>query len=122
VFVVGLFSFRDHLRRAAVAEPSERLRRRRTAAHTAAARRDRRGAEHAEAWTTGRIRSLAARRIAALERPGGGARRVDDKHPQNVFSLGLIAPLFRRAKIIGCHRDPRDNVLFVTRVTAVTSF
>jgi hypothetical protein len=28
-----------------------------------------------------------------------------------VFSLGLIAILFPRAKIICCHRDARDNAL-----------
>ncbi len=46
-----------------------------------------------------------------MQARGGPASRVVDKHPQNVFSLGLIALMFPRAKIICCHRDARDNVL-----------
>jgi tetratricopeptide (TPR) repeat protein len=37
-----------------------------------------------------------------------GASRVVDKMPDNLNHLGLIALLFPRAKVIICHRDPRD--------------
>lgn len=49
-----------------------------------------------------------------LEKLSSGEKdslRSVDKHPDNLFSLGLIALLFPKAKIIYCHRDPRDNAL-----------
>ncbi len=64
-----------------------------------------------EALTPGQAAEFAARHIEALRTIGGGAVRVVDKHPQNVFALGLIAIMFPRAKIICCHRDARDNAL-----------
>jgi tetratricopeptide (TPR) repeat protein len=51
--------------------------------------------------------SLAA---AHLERLGGAARVVD-KTPDNIFHLGLIAVLFPNARIVLCGRDPRDVCL-----------
>ncbi len=36
------------------------------------------------------------------------AARVVDKMPDNIIQLGLIALLFPRARVILCHRDPRD--------------
>ena len=39
---------------------------------------------------------------------GGGADRVIDKLPDNVFKLGVIATLYPAARIIFCQRDPRD--------------
>jgi tetratricopeptide (TPR) repeat protein len=65
----------------------------------------------AEVLTAAQIADLAAGHIEALRAIGGDAARVVDKHPQNVFALGLIAMLFPRAKIICCHRDARDNAL-----------
>jgi tetratricopeptide (TPR) repeat protein len=59
-------------------------------------------------------RKVAARRRAAdahilrLHRLGRDAIRVVDKFPDNVLSVGLIAQLFPRARVIYCSRDPRD--------------
>jgi tetratricopeptide (TPR) repeat protein len=65
----------------------------------------------ATAWTQDRIAKLAEHHLVELRAKGGPATRIVDKHPQNLFSLGLIALMFPRAKIICCHRDARDNVL-----------
>jgi hypothetical protein len=39
---------------------------------------------------------------------GGGADRVIDKLPDNIFMLAVIATLYPAARIIFCRRDPRD--------------
>ena len=52
-------------------------------------------------------------RLALLAQEGGkaGARRVVDKQPLNFLHLGLIATLWPQARIVHCHRDPRDTLL-----------
>ena len=56
----------------------------------------------------GDVRRLADAHLTRLRVLGGGAERVIDKMPDNVFKLGEIATLFSRARIIFCQRDPRD--------------
>ncbi len=75
-------------------------------------------------WNAADIATLAHEHLAHLRGLGGAAIRVVDKHPDNVFFLGLIATLFPDAKIICCHRDPRDNVLscFFQRFIEVMTF
>jgi tetratricopeptide (TPR) repeat protein len=53
----------------------------------------------------------AGRHISFLSKKSSGSLRVVDKRPENIFLLGLIALLFPGARVINCHRDPRDNVL-----------
>jgi tetratricopeptide (TPR) repeat protein len=65
----------------------------------------------AAALTSDQVAGCAAHHLAQLQRIGGPTLRVVDKHPQNVFALGLITSMFPRGKIICCHRDARDNVL-----------
>lgn len=58
--------------------------------------------------------SKAASEYRAYIRELAGERDVDvivDKAPLNCLSLGFIALTFPDAKIIHCHRDPRDNCL-----------
>jgi tetratricopeptide (TPR) repeat protein len=57
------------------------------------------------------IRRLADGYLAHLRAVGGGAARIIDKMPDNVFYLGLIALLFPAARIILCQRDARDTCL-----------
>ncbi len=57
------------------------------------------------------VRRLAEAHLARLRALGGGAERVIDKMPDNVFKLGVIATLFPGARIIFCRRDPRDTCL-----------
>lgn len=61
-----------------------------------------------ESWDPVFARELAVRHVAHLQALGGGAVRVIDKMPDNVFTLWLIAALFPSARIIFCRRDPRD--------------
>jgi tetratricopeptide (TPR) repeat protein len=56
-------------------------------------------------------RRLADDHVAHLESLGGGAARVVDKLPDNIFNAGLIAVLFPQSRIIFCRRDPRDICL-----------
>jgi hypothetical protein len=42
---------------------------------------------------------------------GGDSARVVDKLTANVLHLGLIATMFPNARVIFCHRDPRDTIL-----------
>jgi hypothetical protein len=63
------------------------------------------------AWRREAVAEAAAKHLGELQALGGAALRVVDKHPENVFAVGLIATLFPRARIVSCHRDPRDNVL-----------
>jgi tetratricopeptide (TPR) repeat protein len=51
---------------------------------------------------------LAARHLEQLRALHGTAERIVDKMPDNFFSLGLLAALFPRAKLIHCRRDLRD--------------
>ena len=44
---------------------------------------------------------------------GGGKRFIVDKLPVNFLYLGLITILFPDARIIHCHRDPRDTCLSI---------
>jgi tetratricopeptide (TPR) repeat protein len=57
------------------------------------------------------VRRLAEDHLARLRALGGGAERVIDKMPDNVFKLGAIATLFPGARIVFCRRDPRDICL-----------
>jgi tetratricopeptide (TPR) repeat protein len=57
------------------------------------------------------LRDEALKHLAALDRKAGGAVRVVDKYPDNLFFLGLIAMLFPAARVIICRREVRDNVL-----------
>jgi tetratricopeptide (TPR) repeat protein len=51
---------------------------------------------------------LASRHLDSLRALHGTALRIVDKMPDNFFSLGLLASLFPRAKLIHCRRDLRD--------------
>jgi len=64
-----------------------------------------------EAMPNNAIQELAEQYLRKIESTEKASLRGVDKHPDNLFSLGLIALLFPHAKIIYCHRDPRDNVL-----------
>ena len=58
-----------------------------------------------------RVRRLAEDHLRRLRETGGGAVRVADKMPDNLFQLGVIATLFPGARVIFCRRDPRDLCL-----------
>jgi Flp pilus assembly protein TadD len=62
-------------------------------------------------WDSDACRQLAAGHIGYLAARGGGAVRVVDKTPDNIFHLGLIAVLFPGARVVLCQRDPRDICL-----------
>jgi tetratricopeptide (TPR) repeat protein len=64
-----------------------------------------------EKWDAAFARELADRHVAHLQELGGGAVRVIDKMPDNIFALRLIAALFPSAKVILCQRDLRDVCL-----------
>ena len=59
-------------------------------------------------WEHTVTQPLATAHLAHLARIGGDALRVTDKTPDNVLLLGVIATLFPGARVILCHRDPRD--------------
>lgn len=59
-------------------------------------------------WQPDTVRRLADAHLGQLRTRGGGADRVVDKLPDNVFMLGVIATLFPRARVIFCQRDARD--------------
>jgi tetratricopeptide (TPR) repeat protein len=62
-------------------------------------------------WDAAFARRLADRHLDDLRTMGGGAARVIDKMPDNVFALWLIAALFPSARIVLCQRDLRDICL-----------
>ena len=62
-------------------------------------------------WQRDAVRRETASYVAALRALGGPAERVIDKMPDNVFSVGAIAALFPRARIVLCRRDLRDVCL-----------
>jgi tetratricopeptide (TPR) repeat protein len=62
-------------------------------------------------WQQDEIRKLAGEQLARLRARDPSAQRIIDKMPANVETLGLIATLFPRARIIICRRDPRDTCL-----------
>ena len=62
-------------------------------------------------WDPAELRRHADGYLDRLRRLGGGAERVIDKMPDNIFKLGLIAMLFPSARVIFCRRDPRDTGL-----------
>jgi tetratricopeptide (TPR) repeat protein len=59
-------------------------------------------------WMSVKLRQVADAHLEKLRGLGGGALRVIDKMPDNIFMLGLIAALYPAARIIFCRRDPRD--------------
>jgi tetratricopeptide (TPR) repeat protein len=59
-------------------------------------------------WTQATVRHAADAHLERLNGLGGGADRVIDKLPDNIFMLGVIATLYPAARIIFCRRDPRD--------------
>src|SRR5262249_4609741 len=61
--------------------------------------------------TADKARALAERHLSRLQELGLGALRVVDKMPVNYYHLGLIAPLFPKAGVIHCRRDPMDTGL-----------
>ena len=62
-------------------------------------------------WEPAEIRRTADAHLDHLLGLGGGAKRVIDKMPDNIFQLGVIATVFPGARIIFCRRDPRDICL-----------
>ena len=62
-------------------------------------------------WDPAFARAVADRHAEALARLGKGARRVVDKSPLNLMRLGLIGALYPEARVIWCHRDPRDVII-----------
>ena len=54
------------------------------------------------------VRRTADAHLERLRKLGGGAERVIDKMPDNIFRLDVIATLYPAARIIFCRRDPRD--------------
>jgi tetratricopeptide (TPR) repeat protein len=62
-----------------------------------------------EEWDMDFARRLADEHIARLQGWAGGAARVTDKLPDNIFQLGIIAVLFPAARVIFCRRDARDT-------------
>jgi len=62
-------------------------------------------------WDSGHARAQAEKHLAVLTNLGRGAARVVDKTPLNLMRLGVIGALFPRARVIRCHRDPRDIVV-----------
>jgi len=69
------------------------------------------GAKPVAKWDAGFALQLADQHIAYLQALGGGAARVIDKMPDNVFLLWLVAALFPSARVILCQRDLRDICL-----------
>jgi tetratricopeptide (TPR) repeat protein len=63
------------------------------------------------AWTADDIATASRAHLDNLESMAGGATRLVDKMPGNVFHLGLIATLFPSARVVFCRRDGRDNCL-----------
>jgi tetratricopeptide (TPR) repeat protein len=63
------------------------------------------GLRRLDRQTAGRLASRHLERLRALNRR---ALRIVDKMPDNYLSLGLLASLFPRAKLIHCRRDLRD--------------
>jgi Flp pilus assembly protein TadD len=61
-----------------------------------------------ERWTPASIGEAAAGYLAGLRASAGGAVRVIDKMPDNIFQLGLVAVLFPAARVMFCEREPRD--------------
>ncbi|MGE0485809.1 MAG: sulfotransferase [Gammaproteobacteria bacterium] len=66
----------------------------------------RQGFPRCVAGQAGRLAELAPRYLELLRSRGGDAARVVDKMPYNFLYLGLIAAVFRRARVIHCRRDP----------------
>jgi hypothetical protein len=64
-----------------------------------------------QGWDAQAIAQASEASLEHLRSLGGGAARVTDKMPGNVFQLALIAVLFPRARVIFCRRDPRDTCL-----------
>ncbi len=59
-------------------------------------------------WDRKQLREEADGQIDRLKSLGGEAVRVIDKMPDNIKALGQIRLLYPNARIIVCHRDPRD--------------
>jgi tetratricopeptide (TPR) repeat protein len=60
------------------------------------------------AWDRQAVRWEATAYVERLQELGGDAVRVIDKQPDNILCLGQIAVLFPNARVVVCHRDPRD--------------
>jgi tetratricopeptide (TPR) repeat protein len=59
-------------------------------------------------WEVTRAHREAEQYVERLAALGAGADRVIDKMPDNIKVLGQIRLMFPNARIIICHRDPRD--------------
>jgi hypothetical protein len=62
-------------------------------------------------WTPMSLRENAAVYLAPLQALAGGAARIVDKMPDNIFMLGLIAAMLPNARVIFCERDARDTAI-----------
>jgi tetratricopeptide (TPR) repeat protein len=59
-------------------------------------------------WTQATVRRIADAQLERLKGIGCGAKRVIDKLPDNIFTLGIVATLYPAARIIFCRRDLPD--------------
>lgn len=62
-------------------------------------------------WTSEDVSRAAKTLKATMTAKAGGARRIVDKMPDNLFLIGYIRILYPRARIIICTRDYRDVCL-----------
>jgi cytochrome c-type biogenesis protein CcmH/NrfG len=62
-------------------------------------------------WEPQTLTAVAEDYVAQLPDHDGAVRRVIDKTPDNLWHLAAIARLFPNARVIVCHRDPRDTCL-----------
>ena len=62
-------------------------------------------------WDPQNVTAVAEEYAARLPDHNGAVRRTVDKTPDNLWHLGAIARLFPNARVIICHRDPRDICL-----------
>ena len=59
-------------------------------------------------WDPAMVRQQATAEVRRLRALGGGAIRVIDKLPGNVYWLGHLRIMLPNARFIVCRRDPRD--------------
>ena len=62
-----------------------------------------------ESFTPDTLDRAANAHLDSLRKRDPSAARITDKMPENTLSLGMIAQLFPRARVILCQRQPIDN-------------
>jgi len=64
-------------------------------------------------FNTNNLNKIAEEYLSRMKSISNDSIRTTDKLPENFLNIGLIKLIFPKAKIVHCHRNPKDNIFSI---------